>query len=434
MRRSKVLLVLATAASAAVPLPAGATHAWTFTPDGGVRVPTGVSPEVRLLDDGSVRLYVTGGDADGGIGVFRADDGLDFEQEADDAPSGSDPTIVTLDDGTLRMYYIFTPPGGGKQLLSAVSDDGLTWEEEAGVRLANAGLGVPDVVPLPGGRWRVYFVADPSRGGLCHCIVSAVSSDGLTFVMEDGRRMPRDFVDPEVVQLTGGGWLMAAAKFEFDGVGNPRSFFLATSANGLKWEVRSAPFLDADPDRVVDPVLLAVDEGYRVYYGFADGSAPDDFQIRSGVLVHEEDTYQPDGAIKRKGTKGYAGSNVYNTTGRKQTARATVPPGDGVTLLLRFQNDGTAMDTFTLDGCDGDATFSVTYLKGARGDTDITTAVVTGTHELGPLPAGGKGTIRLQVDVEDGASGGVRLSCRVEATSQTDASAQDAVRARVTGG
>jgi hypothetical protein len=55
------------------------TSNWTFTDDGVSFNIFGVSPEAILLDDGSVRLYVT---AIGGMKVYKATDtdGLTFTE------------------------------------------------------------------------------------------------------------------------------------------------------------------------------------------------------------------------------------------------------------------------------------------------------------------------------------------------------------------
>lgn len=248
-----------------------------------MRAARGVSPEALLLGDGSVRLYVTGGGPRNSIGVFRSADGLVFAQEEATVPErGFDPAIVSLPDGRLRMYYISAPTTAGRQLLSAVSGDGLRWTREPGLRLEDAGLGVPEVVPLSGGGWRLYRVGSPPRGDPCHCILSAVTTDGLSFTAEAGRRSPDDFVDPAVVQVGASEWLMIAAKFE--GRTPPRSLFLATSRDGLSWTFEPEPFADLSPNVALDPTPIALGAGrYRVYY--ASGESDSNASIVRGILI-----------------------------------------------------------------------------------------------------------------------------------------------------
>ena len=107
------------------------------------------------------------------------------------------PNVVRLPTGGYRLYYTGWGPGravpdANGYILSAVSDDGAAWRKEPGVRLdahePDATLRVlcPDVVPLPDGRWRMYFeAATPDRPNV---IKSAVSPDGLAWEPEPGVR------------------------------------------------------------------------------------------------------------------------------------------------------------------------------------------------------------------------------------------------------
>jgi len=130
---------------------------WSFAEDGVNLGILGVSPEAILLDDGDVRLYVTGI----GMKVYRSGDGLTFVQETAILPPGSDPTLIRLDDDTYRMYYV--DRGQGAELIwTATSIDGLNWQKESSTGIGNiAGSqawGVPDSIELPDGRIRLYWV------------------------------------------------------------------------------------------------------------------------------------------------------------------------------------------------------------------------------------------------------------------------------------
>ena len=92
---------------------------------------------------------------------------------------------------------------------SAVSGDLLNWSVEPGVRLelgTNRATGVPEAVALPDGRVRLYYVTSGGAGP--ERIDSAISTDGLTFAPEPGDRLTGGYVDPAVVQLANGSWLM----------------------------------------------------------------------------------------------------------------------------------------------------------------------------------------------------------------------------------
>ena len=134
------------------------------------------------------------------------DPGLHWEKDAQiaidlDSPLDSQkiltPNVVKLPDGGYRMYYTGYGPGRPVEesqgyILSAFSEDAVTWTKEPGVRVdvhepyaAKRAL-CPDVIPLPGGRWRMYFEAWPENGP--GNILSAISHDGLQWEPEPGIR------------------------------------------------------------------------------------------------------------------------------------------------------------------------------------------------------------------------------------------------------
>jgi len=129
------------------------------------------------------------------------------------------PGVVRLPSGGFRLFY--TAVGPAKPfptcqgyILSAVSDDGLTFSTEPGIRLAprpdlpHMSLRVlaPTVTRCADGRWRMYFEA---RGPASRptVICSAVSSDMLHWELEEGIRLQGyDGVGgPRYAALPGGG-------------------------------------------------------------------------------------------------------------------------------------------------------------------------------------------------------------------------------------
>ena len=110
------------------------------------------------------------------------------------------PCIVRIPSGGYRLFY--TAVGPAKPFadcqgyfLSAVSEDGLTFEKEPGIRLTpqpkimHMSLRVisPSVTQCADGRWRMYF---ESRGpaSIPTVICSAISSDMLHWELEEGIR------------------------------------------------------------------------------------------------------------------------------------------------------------------------------------------------------------------------------------------------------
>lgn len=238
--------------------------------DSGVRIKGGI-PYAYKLENGKTRLYY----CDGGIVSAISDDGLNFEKESGVRISeGCDPTIVETTDGKLRMYYKIQSGSGGPgeaihKIYSAISEDGLAFEEE-GLRIDSETSGdggwasVPDAIKLPDGRIRLYYVSnDPeAEGGL----VSAISSDGLHFTRE-GVILKGNFVDPAITILPDGRyWLLVAHNCVPEkGSCSPESgLYSYISEDGLTFENQQLVYAS---DSFIDPAVLEIGENeYRVYY------------------------------------------------------------------------------------------------------------------------------------------------------------------------
>lgn len=253
--------------------------AWETEP--GIRLADATVPYVHLLADGRVRIYYGG---PGGILSAISGDGLNFTKESGvRVPSGSagspemiasDPTLVRLKDGRVRMYYKGATGGGGPgqavhSVFSAVSTDGLNFEKE-GVRVDSqqtpdgGWASVPEAIALPDGRVRIYYVSDGEDVG--HGIVSAVSEDGLDFTRE-GPVLP-GFVDPAVIRLAGGEYLMLAVAFPFSAKGRltdaAPGIYSFTSTDGINFKGRR---LVLAGEGNIDPAIVSLGDGAcRVYY------------------------------------------------------------------------------------------------------------------------------------------------------------------------
>ena len=244
--------------------------------DNGARVEGGSVPYVHKLKDGKVRLYYCG---NGGILSAISQDGLTFTKEQGvrvTAGTGSelqvcDPTIVDLPDGKMRMYYKGASsmnPGPGQsvhKIFSAISTDGLTFTKE-GLRIDsetngdNGWASVPDAIALPDGRVRMYYV---TAANMEHGIGSAISSDGLNFVKEEGIRIP-NLVDPALVKI-GDKYLLFAASIDERLATVPKGIYYLESSDGLEFGEPVAVFQE---DNVYDPSVLKIDENtIRVFYG-----------------------------------------------------------------------------------------------------------------------------------------------------------------------
>jgi len=151
------------------------------------------APEVARLSDGRTRIYYIGWNGPSGPYFKKREsgqrwrilsaiskDGLRFTKEpgirmdADpdaDPPHGpvamAKPQVVRLTDGRWRMYFAARPGGeqdpyGTSLLFSAVSNDGLKWQREPGMRLIGTDgkpihAKYPSIVRTLDGRLRMYY-------------------------------------------------------------------------------------------------------------------------------------------------------------------------------------------------------------------------------------------------------------------------------------
>lgn len=141
----------------------------------------------------------------------------------------ADTSSIQLRDGRWRMFLF-----AGDAIRSAVSPDGLRFSMESGSRLPQ-GLGMPRVMRLDDGRFRIYFI---TQGG----IGSAISGDeGVTFTVESGMRITGSAVG--VSRLSGAGIArvrdgrlrMYFSDLPAPGSPVPHQIFSATSSDGLSW-------------------------------------------------------------------------------------------------------------------------------------------------------------------------------------------------------
>jgi len=218
----------------------------------------------------------------GGILSAITDDGLTFSKEPGvRVPSGSqdnpemivsDPTLVRLNDGRVRIYYKgATGPGGPGQsihnVFSAISTDGLLFEKE-GTRIDSqktpdrGWASVPEAIVLPDGRVRLYYVSDGID--VKHGIVSAISNDGLNFTREGP--VLTGFVDPSVIMLADGSYLMLAVTISSgsEGIAKP-GIYSFLSEDGINFQDPELLVLSGEHD--IDPAIVDMGDGdYRVYY------------------------------------------------------------------------------------------------------------------------------------------------------------------------
>jgi hypothetical protein len=154
--------------------------------------------------------------------------------------------------------------------------------------------------------------------------------------------------------------------------------------------------------------------------------------------------YRPDAWIKPCGwgdtcehapPHKFRGNDVYNRTGAHQTARVAMEEGTDVRFWILLQNDGALADTFTVQGCAGNAQYVVrvvneTWIKKASYRPVITGPWKRGTLTYDVPPTGTKHNIAITLDIWAKTSiQGARYTCRITVTSAGDTTVKDTLLA-----
>jgi hypothetical protein len=276
-------LGVASAASALVPADVTLTA-------GPVSTVVSVSPDVYYDDTSATYyLYTTGMR----IGVYSSKDGSTWaEVPGASTPSPAfDPSVISMPDGTYRMYFMSRSGMGpqacsGKQLKYATSTDLVRWTAQSAVLLDDLGCGVPNVVRAGDRDFRLYYVRGGS--GVEHGTYMATSPDGLTWTPRAGILTPKDFVDPSVVQLPNGSWLMLAADFPPGKSSGPflQKLYAGTSSDGFTWDFDAAtPLYNGPPgEGAFDPDAVVLPDG-SIRAWWAQGTSPDTAVVAAGTVT-----------------------------------------------------------------------------------------------------------------------------------------------------
>jgi hypothetical protein len=168
-----------------------------------------------------------------------------------------------------------------------------------------------------------------------------------------------------------------------------------------------------------------------VRQSFVMGTTESEVASKAAVQRRQINPYRADGLIKKKSAVGYTGNNIYNTTGLHQSVLANTSHGGTSVFDIKVQNDGTATDSFRLNGPGDKPGFDIKYLFGASGTSNITYGVTHGSFALTNLAPGQSRIIRLVVSVKPGAQTGSVTGWLVTATSTHDHNRKDTVKAKV---
>jgi hypothetical protein len=205
-----------------------------------------VDPTGFLLDGHIVLYFVDFGHLNQAVpqSLYRATsvDGVNFDtpQPVYTQPlTMVDPFVLRMPGGLFRAYV----PSEQEGIISAVSNDGLTFTRENGIRIAFGQGGMPAALLLPDNRVRLFVNgSNDGQDG----IFSLISGDGLNFTVESGMRIlaPAGFIvnDAQPIRLLDGGYLMLYQMNDAKLQDQPAPWTftelrLATSMDALNWTI-----------------------------------------------------------------------------------------------------------------------------------------------------------------------------------------------------
>lgn len=141
-----------------------------------------------------------------------SDDGLSFSHDGRVLlEHASVPAAIALPDGRIRLYYVDASQMPENVNCADSRDEGRSFSVLGCTIAGRAGIKAvdPSIVALPDGRYRLYYYASPADPGAAgtHAIHAAISSDGVRFVEEGKVFEYPGLVDPDVF-WSGREWLM----------------------------------------------------------------------------------------------------------------------------------------------------------------------------------------------------------------------------------
>ena len=274
---------------------------------------------------------------------YISDDGLNFTIEEGYRLTGAFmPFIVKLPDGGFRLYFTDqeVPIGqsGARAIMSAISNDAINFTVEDGDRLTYTGNGYESsglrgakILQLDDGTYRMYYHG--IDGNEHWRVLSAVSQEGLNWTRESGVRIdPSDLCDGvtrigNVAPLitSDGIYHLYVAALNCVGGNAKNGIYDATSTDGLTFTVGSTPVInmyvtESNEVNPEDPAAIMTDTGIRMYF------APYGTQ---GCVVSESGIHS---VIYTAGITSTTTSSTTTTVGWECPLEGDTPPCGEVTL------------------------------------------------------------------------------------------------------
>ena len=272
----------------------------------------GVSPELIKIDNGDFLLLTT---STAQKRVFSSKDGVSFTQLDTVLPIGSDYSVLQKSDGTWLLYFVAfdmpkpqnnpggqpapnpgsqplpNPDGqllpnpnqqpaqqmsavkGKKKIFVSTSVDLISFAEPifTGIEQPDESpaWGVPDTYFDANGNIQMMWVAMVD-GERYEVLKTATSIDGINFTENSQYVIKGGFVDPYMLEVEESNWVLILSTTPDDSR-LPQEIYMATSVDGLKWNIDKKPILAKSDLNYLDPAAVKIsDNQWRIIFSVAD--------------------------------------------------------------------------------------------------------------------------------------------------------------------
>lgn len=244
-----------------------------FTQKGEMIIDKASVPDVVKVSDGQLYIYAVDGAGRSNSGLMVAiseNNGDSWKQGSvqikseDEKMSAADPQAILQDNGSIRLFYLVATGLPDKKngqpininqgtfmIKSALSQDGVNFTEEEGIRYQSIGEQItdPDVIKI-NNKWYMYLAKGPE-------LIVTVSNDGNTFEFLQSIRQNGSVSKTVPVDNN-----QFRQYFCRDGISS------ATSADGLNWTDDPGIRIkqDSSTETICDPSPVKIDSGWLMIY------------------------------------------------------------------------------------------------------------------------------------------------------------------------